>query len=93
LDITVFRDGKNIDFWGRSSEISVDGVGGTLTGLLEPGEVVWLVLTLPNPVRGIKLRALVRYRDGLRHGFEFLGRDAKQREALEQFCEQLSRNN
>ena len=92
LDVTVFRDGQNVTLWGRSSEISLDGVGGTLTRSLEPGEVVWLVVNLPNPLCGIKLRALVRYRDGLRHGFEFLARDAKQREALEHFCGQLVSN-
>jgi hypothetical protein len=38
----------------------------------------------------MKLRALVRYRDGLRHGFEFLARDEVQREAIRRTCELLS---
>jgi hypothetical protein len=35
------------------------------------------------------LRALVRYRDGLRHGFEFLARDGAQHELILRTCELL----
>jgi hypothetical protein len=38
----------------------------------------------------LKLRGLVRYRDGLRHGFEFLARDETQREKIRRACELLS---
>jgi len=38
----------------------------------------------------LKLRALVRYRDGLRHGFEFLARDEIQQETIRRTCELLS---
>jgi hypothetical protein len=33
--------------WGRSNELGEDGIGATLTGGLEPGEVVALELSLP----------------------------------------------
>src|SRR5579864_6877792 len=75
----VFRPEAPIDLWGRSIEFGQDGIGVTLTGELEPGEVAPL-----------KLRALVRYRDGLRHGFEFLARDEMQREMIRRTCEVLS---
>ncbi|HEV2698778.1 MAG TPA: PilZ domain-containing protein [Terriglobales bacterium] len=86
----VFRPNAPVDLWGRSTEFGQDGIGVTLTGELEPGEVATLELTLPASSAPLKLRALVRYRDGLRHGFEFLARDAMQLELIRRACELLS---
>ena len=86
----VFRADAPIELWGRSIEFGQDGIGITLTGELVPGEVATLELTLPGTATPLKLRALVRYRDGLRHGFEFLARDAMQREAIRRTCELLA---
>ena len=86
----VFRADSQVELWGRSIEFGQDGIGVTLTGELEPGEVATLELTLPAGTRAMKLRALVRYRDGLRHGFEFLARDDSQREAIRRTCELLA---
>lgn len=86
----VFRKDVPIDLWGRSSEFAQDGIGVTLTGELEPGEVATLELALPGIGSPLKLRAVVRYRDGLRHGFEFLARDQKQSDAIRRTCELLA---
>jgi PilZ domain-containing protein len=86
----VFRVDAPITLWGRSIEFGQDGIGVTLTGELDPGEVATLELTLPASATPLKLRGLVRYRDGLRHGFEFLARDEMQREAIRRTCELLS---
>ena len=86
----VFRADAPIELWGRSIEFGQDGIGVTLTGELKPGEVASLELTLPGSATPIKLRALVRYRDGLRHGFEFLARDEIQRDAIRRTCELLA---
>jgi len=86
----VFRPGAPVELWGRSIEFGQDGIGVTLTGELQPGEVATLELTLPATSIPLKLRALVRYRDGLRHGFEFLARDEMQRELIRRACEVLS---
>ena len=86
----VFRPEAPIELWGRSIEFGQDGIGITLTGELEPGEVATLELTLPGGGVMLKLRGLVRYRDGLRHGFEFLARDEMQRDAIRRTCELLS---
>jgi hypothetical protein len=90
LSVEVFRSGERTSFWGHSNEIGEDGVGGTLTGPLEPGEVVSMELALPLATQPIKLRALVRYRSGLRHGFEFLAVSTQQRDILRRVCEMLS---
>lgn len=86
----VFRGDAPIELWGRSIELGQDGIGVTLTAELEPGEVATLELTLPAGSTPLKLRALVRYRDGLRHGFEFLARDSTQQEIIRRACDLLA---
>ncbi len=90
LTAQVFRNGDSISLWGRSNELGQDGIGGTLTGELEIGEVVTLEFALPVRVQAMKLRAVVRYRHGLRHGFEFLAVSATQRDDIRRACEMLS---
>jgi hypothetical protein len=89
IEVQVSRKGSSFFFWGRTSELGLDGVGATLTGELEVGEVVSAELSLPIVVHPIKVRALVRYHDGLRHGFEFLTMNKEQRNALRRVCEVL----
>jgi len=86
----VFRADAAVELWGRSIEFGQDGIGVTLTGELEVGEVATLELTLPANASPLKLRGLVRYRDGLRHGFEFLARNEMQRDLIRRTCELLS---
>jgi len=88
----VFRSGNIVSLWGRSTELGEDGVGGTLTCELEPGEVVRMELALPLAATPMKLRAVVRYRQGLHHGFEFLALTGAQRDMLHRVCEMLSAN-
>lgn len=90
VSVHVFRAGENVSFWGRSNELGEDGIGATLTGNLDSGEVVALELMLPMAAFPIKFRALVRYRDGLRHGFEFLALTAMQRDQIRRVCERLA---
>ena len=89
LSIQVFRAGHSIPLWGRSSELGEDGIGATLTEEIQPGEVVSMEFALPVTAFPMKIRALVRYRTGLRHGFEFLAISAQQREMLRRVCELL----
>lgn len=87
VSIQVFRTSGTTALWGRSTELGEDGVGATLTGEVEPGEVVSMELVLPVSGAPLKIRALTRYRTGLRHGFEFLALNAEQRELLHRACE------
>jgi hypothetical protein len=91
LSVHVFRSGDRVSLWGRSNELGEDGIGATLTGELEAGEVVSMELSLPMSAYPIKFRASVRYRDGLRHGFEFLTLTAAQHEEIRRVCEMLAR--
>jgi hypothetical protein len=90
LAVHVFRSGATTSLWGRSSELGEDGIGGTVTGELELGEVVSMELSLPLSAYPLKLRAIVRYRKGLHHGFEFLAMSAAQHEIVRRVCEMLA---
>lgn len=89
VSVEVFRPGGSASMWGRSTELGEDGVGATLTGEVEPGEVVSMELSLPVAAVPLRVRALARYRDGLRHGFEFLALNEEQRELLHRVCGML----
>jgi hypothetical protein len=90
LSVQLLRSGEQVSLWGRSTELGEDGIGGTLTGEVEPGEVVSMELALPVTAFPLKIRALVRYRSGLHHGFEFLALDGRQRDMLHRVCEMLA---
>ena len=86
IQLSVFREGVTTKYWGRSDELGQDGIGATLSGELQTGEVVSLEFPLPLPPHSIKIRAVVRYNKGLRHGFEFLVMNDEQRLVLHQLC-------
>jgi PilZ domain len=75
----VFQDGALSSAWGRIHEMGEDGLSATLTGELSAGDVISLEFCLPLSTMTIKVRALVRYRDGFRYGFEFLTLTPEQR--------------
>jgi PilZ domain len=90
VQVSVFRDGQNTDLWGRTNELGFDGIGATLTGELETGEVVSLEFPIPLAPLVMRVRAIVRYSQGLRCGFEFLIVTSQQRETMRQLCEKLA---
>jgi hypothetical protein len=90
IQLSVFRDGATVALWGRTSELGQDGVGATLSGELKVGEVVSMDFPVPVPPYFLKVRAVVRYSQGLRCGFEFLIVTEEQREVLRRVCEVLA---
>jgi len=90
LQVRMFQSGEFRNCWGRSTEIGQDGIGATLTGELEPGEIVTLDIPLPLSPYPMKIRAIVRYRQGLRYGFEFLTLTEVQRDTIRRVCEMLA---
>jgi hypothetical protein len=90
LQVKMFQAGEFRSCWGRSTEMGQDGIGATLTGSLEPGEIVTLEIPLPLTTYPIKVRAIVRYRQGLRYGFEFLTLNDGQRDTIQRVCEYLA---
>jgi hypothetical protein len=90
LQVRMFQDGEFRSCWGRSTELGQDGIGATLTGELESGEIVTLDIPLPLSPYPVKIRAIVRYRQGLRYGFEFLTLTETQRDTISRVCEMLA---
>ena len=90
LQVKMFQDGEFRTCWGRSTELGQDGIGATLTGNLETGEIVTLEIPLPLTPYPIKVRAIVRYRQGLRYGFEFLTLNEGQRDTVRRVCQYLA---
>jgi hypothetical protein len=90
LQVRMFQNGEFRSCWGRSTELGQDGIGATLTGELEPGEIVTLDIPLPLTPYPVKIRAIVRYRQGLRYGFEFLTLTENQRDTIHRVCEMLA---
>ena len=92
MQVRMFQDGEFRSCWGRSTELGQDGIGATLTGELESGEIVSLEIPLPLSPYPLKVRAIVRYRQGLRYGFEFLTLSDDQRDAVVRVCQMLASN-
>ncbi|MGA2967119.1 MAG: PilZ domain-containing protein [Terriglobales bacterium] len=90
IHVSVFRDGVTTTCWGRSNELGEDGIGATLSSELQAGEVVSLEFPVPVPPHVMKVRAAVRYAEGLRCGFEFLVLTGEQRLMLRQLCVMLA---
>jgi hypothetical protein len=86
IHVSVFREGRTVACWGRTSELGQDGLGATLSGCLQCDEVVTLEFPIPTERRHLKLRAVVRYSDGLRCGFEFLVLTDEQKDKLHHLC-------
>jgi hypothetical protein len=92
LQVKMFQDGEFRACWGRSTEMGQDGIGATLTGSLEKGEIVTLEIPLPLTPYPVKVRAIVRYCQGLRYGFEFLTLNDAQRDTIRRVCDFLATN-
>ena len=90
LQVRMFQGGEFRECWGHSTELGQDGIGATLTGELEAGEIVSLEIPLPLSPYPLKLRAIVRYRQGLRYGFEFLTLTDNQRDMIGRVCDMLA---
>ena len=86
IQASVFREGLTTTYWGRTSELGEDGLGATLNGELQAGEVVSLEFLIPLPPHAMKVRAAVCYSEGLRCGLEFLVVTEEQRLMLRQIC-------
>jgi GAF domain-containing protein/PilZ domain-containing protein len=72
LTVNVMRAGVQELIPGRLVNLGEGGLAAVLAGYLHPGETVVLEFLLPLVRKPLRMRALVRGNDLLRHGFEFL---------------------
>lgn len=67
----IIRGGRLLH--GRTKDISENGMGATVAGELNIGEVVELDFYLTGSLTPVKLKAAVKYRQGFQYGFHFIG--------------------
>ncbi|HEX8818012.1 MAG TPA: PilZ domain-containing protein [Terriglobales bacterium] len=90
MTVTVLGPDGSFDVHGLCNEISEGGIGCIIGRELSVGELVTLALRFSPADPPTSLRAIVRWRDRLRHGLEFFMPSAEQSAALRAFCTRLS---
>ena len=89
LMATVVREGVTITVHGRCDRLAEGGLSAVMAGELVPGETAALEFWLPVGPDPLQLRAVVRYRRGFHHGFQFLDPTPAQRQAIRRHCQGL----
>jgi hypothetical protein len=80
------NSGEQFVVQGWMCDLSCSGAGLTLTHELPSGSEVVLCLRVPGEVVQLSLRAVIRRRQGLRAGLEFLPPTPEQRLLLTELC-------
>ncbi len=91
MNVKVLRPDGMQAFWGRTADVSENGVAATVCGQLFIGDVVTLSFSPDRYSHPVEVRASVRFQRGFFCGFEFLILNPAQREQIKRMCEQLSR--
>jgi len=81
LDIRLMIRAKEV-LNGRNKDVGEGGLGATIPGTLESGEIVELEFQLPETTETLRLKAEVRYSQGFQYGFRFLHASDRQRELI-----------
>lgn len=95
LKLTVLVLGPDGHFQvnGLCNQIGEGGLGAIISSELTIGEMVNLQLSVPAEPQPISLRAVVRWRDRLQHGFEFFGAPSEERARIRDYCQTLPEQN
>lgn len=84
------RDQEVRDLDGRCFVIAEGGLSGDLPEPIPVGNLVQLRLVLPTHPKLLEVWAVVRYRQGLQHGFEFVSLTNAERLSIVEFCNGLA---
>jgi len=90
LDVIALRSGIPQNLPGRCTDLSEGGVGAMVAGELAAGQQVAVELRLPSVGLPLRARALVRYQDKVRCGFEFVGLAPEQLEMIRYWSHKLT---
>jgi hypothetical protein len=82
----VITDANRKAVFGRTRDISEGGLGGVIADPLEAGTRVELEFPVPVHDIPMKMTAVVCFRRGFHHGFEFLVRDANDVAVIKRIC-------
>ncbi len=88
--VAVQQDGKGLPIYGRCTTIGECGFGATLAGELEKGiQVTAELMLFGHDQPPFLASAIVRYRNGFRHGFEFMDIGPEPRQRVRELCRSL----
>ncbi len=79
--LKLVRSDMALNLHGTTTSLAEGGLGAVLDGELFPGEDVKIEFLSP-PLQSVRPQAQVRYREGNRYGFEFLGLDSSEKSVL-----------
>jgi hypothetical protein len=82
----IITDANRKAVFGRTRDISEGGLGGVIADPLEPGTRVELEFPVPVHDIPLKMTAIVCFRRGFHHGFEFLVRDSNDIAVIKRIC-------
>jgi hypothetical protein len=82
----VITDGHRKSVYGRTRDISEGGLGAVIADPLEPGTRVELEFPVPVHHLPLKMTAMVCFRRGFHHGFEFLVKDTNDISVIKRIC-------
>ena len=71
IDIRVVIRGKDV-LYGRTKDLGEGGLGATIPGNIEVGEIAEVEFQLPLHEEPLRLKVEVRYRQDFQYGFRFL---------------------
>jgi hypothetical protein len=88
LRVRVIPDGQ-ATIHCRSNDLNKEGMGLLLPCDLPAGTRALLEFELPHRPEPLRIRALLRHREGFRSGFEFLHLTSEERHLIRHFCLEL----
>ncbi len=88
LRVRVTPDGQ-ATIHCRSNDLNKEGIGVLLPSDLPIGTRASVEFSLPNRMEPLRLRALLRHREGFRSGFEFVHLSSEERHLIRTFCDEL----
>ena len=89
MTVKVLGQDGHFQMHGLCNQIGEGGVAGIISAELPISELVDLQFSIPPESRPFTLRAIVRWRDRLQHGFEFFSISSELSGKIKTFCELL----
>lgn len=88
IDIRLVVRGKEV-LHGRTKDLGEGGLGATIPGSIQIGEIAELEFQLPLHNEPLRFKAEVRYRQGFQYGFRFLHATEEQRALIRRATREL----
>jgi hypothetical protein len=85
--VIVSRADKTVVIAGRGTELNIGGMAIFAGVELSVGDDIGIEFTPPYSGTPLRVRCVVRNREGYRYGVEFLTLSAEERDRVEQMCE------